>query len=141
MPEGIANILLTHELKKLYRITYDSWDGYYVVHHPKGPVHFKKYHQGLPYINLGKSSKEVTVLLVQTVSGKFAKGYTKKEVLEAKEVWHLQGMLGRVSEKDFKGLVSSNTLKNNAVTTQAIANTNNLFTRDLAGIRGKTTRI
>ena len=50
-------------------------------------------------------------------------------------------MINRVSEKDFKGLVSSNTIKNNTVTTQAITNANNLFGRDLAEIGGKTTRI
>ena len=53
MPKGIANILQMHELKQLYHITYDSSDGYYVIHHPKGPVHFKKDHLGLPYIDLG----------------------------------------------------------------------------------------
>ena len=32
MPEGIANIFSMPELEKVYRITYDSWEGYYVVH-------------------------------------------------------------------------------------------------------------
>ena len=141
MPEGIANILLMHKLKQLYRITYDSWDRFYVVHHPKGFVHFKKDHQGLPYIGLGESSEEAVVLLVQTVRSKFVEGYTKKEVVKEKETQRLQGMLDRVSEKDFKGMVSSNTLKNNTITLQAITHANNLFRRDLTRIRGKRTRI
>jgi hypothetical protein len=33
---GIANIFLMHKLEKLYHITYDSWEGYYIVHTPRG---------------------------------------------------------------------------------------------------------
>jgi hypothetical protein len=29
-----------NELKRFYRITYDSWEGYYVVHTPKGEIWF-----------------------------------------------------------------------------------------------------
>jgi hypothetical protein len=36
--DGIANIISMHELELLYRITYDSWAGYYVVHTPKGKI-------------------------------------------------------------------------------------------------------
>jgi Tfp pilus assembly protein PilX len=32
LPDGIANIISMQELESLYRITYDSWKGYYVVH-------------------------------------------------------------------------------------------------------------
>jgi hypothetical protein len=35
LPKGIANIFSMHELKRLYRITYDSWDRYYIVHTPQ----------------------------------------------------------------------------------------------------------
>ena len=34
LPDGIANIYSMHELEKLYRITYNSWEGFYVVHTP-----------------------------------------------------------------------------------------------------------
>ena len=36
IPEGIANIFSMPELEKLYSITYDSWEGYYVVHTKHG---------------------------------------------------------------------------------------------------------
>ncbi len=32
--DGIANIFSMHELEKLYRITHNSWEGFYVVHTP-----------------------------------------------------------------------------------------------------------
>ncbi len=65
MPDGIANIILMHELESLYRITYDSWKGYYVVHMPKGEVHFYKDEQGLPYLDLEESNEAGTLLIMQ----------------------------------------------------------------------------
>ncbi len=56
-----------HELERLYRITYDSWDGFYVVHTPQGEVRFHKDKQGLLFIDLDKSDKDATILLVQLV--------------------------------------------------------------------------
>ena len=55
IPEGIVNIFLMHKLEKKYRITYDSWQGYYKVHMPRGGVKFFKDNQGLPYIDLDGS--------------------------------------------------------------------------------------
>ena len=107
MPDGIANILSQHQVEQKYRVTYDSWDGFYVVHHPKGPVKFCKEHQGLPFIDMADSSLEAAILHVQTVHGNYAEGFTKKEVVEAKVARHQQGMMGAVSEKDYRGLVSS----------------------------------
>jgi hypothetical protein len=42
LPDGMANIFSMHELEKMYRITYDSWEGFYVVHTPRGEVHFTR---------------------------------------------------------------------------------------------------
>jgi hypothetical protein len=58
----IANIFLMHELEKMYCITYNSLDGYYVVHTPRGKVVFHKDEQGLPYINLDGSSQDAAIM-------------------------------------------------------------------------------
>jgi hypothetical protein len=42
VPEGTANIFSMHKLERLYCITYNSWDGNYVVHTPRGEVKFHK---------------------------------------------------------------------------------------------------
>jgi hypothetical protein len=65
LPDGIANIFSMHELEKLYRITYNSWEGFYVVHTPQGEVHFHKDKQGLPFINLARSDHEAARMLLQ----------------------------------------------------------------------------
>ena len=68
--DGIASIFSMHELEKKYRITYDSWEGHYVVHTPKGEVKFHKNEQGLPYIELDRAGgREATVLLLQSIQG------------------------------------------------------------------------
>ena len=65
LPDGIANILSMHELEKLYRITYNSWEGFYVVHSPRGEVRFYKDKHGLLYIDLDKSGLEAARMLMQ----------------------------------------------------------------------------
>jgi hypothetical protein len=158
MPEGIANIFSMHELGRLYRITYDSWDGYYVVHTPRGEVKFHKDEQGLPYINLDEFDEEAAVLLiqmmeqqdkenkdgtkkevtlVQTVRGNY-KGFTKQEVIKAGEAREAQAMLGNPSENDFQGLVSGNLIPNCPIAHANISTARKIFGPDLASIHRKT---
>jgi hypothetical protein len=121
LPKGIANIFLMHELEKLYHITYDSWMGHYVVRTPKGAVNFYKDKQGLPYIDLEGPWEEAAIMLLQRVQGKRSKdagglietiktalvqtvqgnyeGYTKKDILKAKEACRAQGMIGNPSTR------------------------------------------
>ena len=65
IPNGLANIFSMHKLKKHYRITYDSWEGFYEVHMPRGTVKFHKDKQGLPYIDLDGSAQEAATMLLQ----------------------------------------------------------------------------
>ena len=133
-----------HELESLYRITYDSWAGYYVVHMPKGEVRFHKDEQGLPYLDLEESSEAGALLfmqhgggnphgnegtcLVQMVRGNY-EGYTKREVLKAKEARRAQAMMGNPSEADYKGMVSHNLIPNCPVTSSDITNAKAIFGR------------
>jgi hypothetical protein len=61
LPDGIANIFSMHELEKLYRITYDSWEGFYVVHTPRGEVHFHKPIANALGTNLGDQNNDMIV--------------------------------------------------------------------------------
>jgi hypothetical protein len=93
--EDIANKFSMNELEKKYRITYNSWEGYYVVHTPNGPVKFYKDKNGLPYIDLEDLKEDAEALLMQMGSEEAAtafiqtvqqnyEGFTKKEILQAK---------------------------------------------------------
>ena len=68
IPDGIANIISMHEPEKLYRITYDSWEGYYVVHTARGQVHFHKDKHGPSYIDLEQSGCMAAIMLMQNAS-------------------------------------------------------------------------
>jgi hypothetical protein len=167
IPNGIANIFLMNELEKHYRITYDSWQGYYGVHTPKGEVKFHKDEHGLPYINLEGSYQEAATMFVQMgvegvrfTSGREAclacgsetqtgrmhvqtvqknyKGLTKKDIIKAKEARQAQGLIGNPSKKDFKGMASNHLIPNCPVTYANITNVQKIFGPDLASIRRKT---
>jgi len=124
IPKGIANIFSMNELKEKYRITYDSWEGYYVVQHTtSGAVRFYKDKHSLSYIDLYELSEEEAALLVQTGSEEAANAfvqtvqqnyevYTKQEIREAKEARRVMGMIGNPSERNFKGMVRGNMINN-----------------------------
>ena len=139
LPGSIANIISMNELESHYRVTYDSWDGRYTVHTEHGPVYFTKDEHGLPYIELGEGQESAGVLFLQTVRGNY-EGFTKKEVLRAREARRLQGLVGSPSEKDFKGMVSGNLIKNCPIDGVDISNARTIFGPDLKGVRGKTVR-
>ena len=65
-------------------------------------------------------------------------GYTKREVLRAKEARRAQAMIGSPSKGDFKGMVSSNMIKNCLVSPSDIANAKEIFGPALTSVRGKT---
>ncbi len=151
----ITNIFFMHKLKQKYPITYDSWVGYYLVHTPKGIFKFHKDKQGLPYIDLeGLSQKAATMLMqvnqaqgaqecasgaarihVQMVCGNY-EGYTKQEIVQAKQARKAQAMIGNPSKKDFRGMVTNHLVANCPVTHANITNACQIFGLDLASIRG-----
>ena len=92
MPKGISNIFSINEIEKLHHITYDSIDGYYVVHTNKCPVCFHKDKQGLPYINLDASVYDAATILVQTVRSNY-EGFTKKDIKATKTARKIQSMI------------------------------------------------
>ena len=147
IPDGITNIFSMNNLEKKYSITYDSWQGYYVVHTANGEVGFHKDKIGLPQINFEESCKEAAALPVQTGSEEAVNAFMqtvrqnyegyKREILEAKEARRAVGMIGNPSKRDFKGMVQERTINNCPVTTNAISNAHTMSGPDLANVRGE----
>jgi hypothetical protein len=151
IPQRIANIFLMNEQEKKHQIMYDSWQGYYVVHTAQGEVRFYKDKNGLPFIDLDKSSEDAAAMLVQTGLEDAAnalvqtvcqnyEGYTKKEILQAKDARRAMGMIGNPSEQDFKGMVRGNMIHNCPITTKAIISARAIYGPSLESVRGKTVR-
>jgi hypothetical protein len=119
------------------------------VHTHNGPVRFHKDENGLPYIILEDSEEDAAALLVQMgleeATTAFVQrvyqnyeGFTKKEVLQAKEARRAMGLIGNPSKSNFKGMVSNNMITNCPITTTAITNARSIFGPDLASVRGKS---
>ncbi len=86
-----------------------------------------------------EETAEVGSSFVQTVRGNY-EGYTKREVIRAKEARRAQALLGSPSEKDYQGMVSGNMIKNCPISTSDVTNARAIFGPDLASVRGKTVR-
>ncbi len=125
------------------------------MHTAQGQVHFHKDEQGLPYIELEQSGCMAAIMLMQNASQQSTErkgvalmqtvienfeGYTKREVLRAKEARCAQAMIGNPSKGDFKGMVSNNMINNCSITPSGIANAKEIFGPALASMRGKTVR-
>ncbi len=67
-------------------------------------------------------------------------GYTKREVTQAKEARRAQAMMGNLSEKDYKGMVSNKLIANCPITSHDVSKARMIFGSDLASIWGKTVR-
>jgi hypothetical protein len=104
------------------------------VHDANGEVQFHKDKNGLPYIDLGESSEDAAAMLVQTGSEDAAhmfvqtvrqnyEGYTKKEILRAKEARPAMGLIGYPNEQDFKGMVRAKMIPNCPINVNDITNT------------------
>ena len=125
------------------------------MHTPRGEVHFHKDEHGLPFIDLTESGREAARMLmqlskdaheeeenegkgadalsfVQTVRRNY-EGYTRREILKAKEARCAQTMLGSPSKKDLQGLlVSSNMIENCPFTLTDISNAKVIYGPDIA---------
>ena len=125
---------------------------------PRGTVKFHKDEQGLLFIDLDGLSQDAAKMLVQlgehvtmaqtkgnnehtmlveTVRGNFG-GFTKNEVLRAKQARRAQAMMGNPSKKDYKTMVSNNLIPECPITSTDITNARAVFGPDLPSVRGKT---
>ncbi len=68
-----------------------------------------------------KETMDSEMSYIQTVRGNY-EGYTKREVMQAKEARRAQAMMGNPSKKDYKGMVSNNLIPNCPVTSKDVSN-------------------
>ena len=139
-PDGVANILSLKSLKEKHHVTYDSQDegGVFRVKTSKGEVKFVPHPNGLHYIDL-RENNNIEKVLINTVESNI-EGFTRKEVDGARKARDLQMMLGHPSNQDFRSIVHANLIANCPISENDITNAEAIFGKNLAGIRGKTTR-
>ena len=143
-PNSVANIFSFADMKKIYRITYDSEvENAFVVHTPSKEVRFKPLSNGLYSLSPKKNSGHTTS------TGKFQmlntlkenkKFFTPRQFEHAKLTRDLFHSLGCPSLKNLKGVIRMNMIRDNPVTTKDIDLAEHIFGPDIGIIKGKMTR-
>jgi len=93
-PKGIANILSLAKVAERYRVTYDSLDGYFVVHKSNGKkVIFKKCAKGLHYNDVKLAQTQDGTALLTTVEQNKLQ-YHPRDVKQAELARQIQKIIG-----------------------------------------------
>ena len=139
---GIANLLSIPVLEATgYKVRYSSGSDWIVTTPEGDDIVFKKEKtgvtMGMPYIDIREHTAGVAML--QTVQDNI-KNFTPQEIKDATIAREAQAKLGHPSDATMRKLVSSNSLLNCPVTTQALTNSTSIFGPNLGGVRGNTVR-
>lgn len=136
-PKAITNILSLSNVKRKYKITFDSEDGdCFYVHKPEKVIRFKCTSSGL-YIHNIKDKNDI--VMVNTVEENEA-GFTARQIEQAKRAKKLYGIVGYPSIKDFKAMIQGNLIMNCPVTIEDINIAEKVYGKSIAVIKGKTVR-
>ena len=136
-PGAITNILSLSNVKKKYKITFNSEDGdCFFVHKPEKIIKFRCSENGL-YIHNIKNKQDV--IMVNTVAENES-AYTDRQVAQAKRARKLYGIVGYPSIKDFKAMIEGNLIMNCPVTIDDVNAAEKIYGASIAAIKGKTTR-
>jgi hypothetical protein len=135
---AITNIIALSNLIKQYRVTYDSNNQMFVVHREdqnKPNMEFKMHESGLHYFV--PDNKDF--IFVNTVSGN-KEGFSQRQIKGAELEKTLYAKLGYPSIKDFKWVIQSNQISDCPVTVQDVDTTHIIWGKNIAALKGKTTR-
>jgi hypothetical protein len=140
---GVTTIVPLKVLEQIFPILYQSHKGmnpdHFVIHSDQGDIVVKNSGIGMPYLEVRELEAEVALCFVQTVRGNM-EGYTALEIEDARAARAVQVMLGHPTDRDFWGMVHANQINTCPVTKSAVINANQIFSPDLAGVRGRTVR-
>jgi hypothetical protein len=124
---AITNIIALKNVKKQYRVTYDSNDEYFVVHREsegKPNILFRMHPCGLHYFD----PKDQDFMFVSTVAEN-KKEFTKRQIQRAEVARSLYRKLRFPSMKDYKYVIQTHQIKDCPVT---------VADNDVAMLKGKT---
>jgi len=152
-PESLANILSFANVRKKFNVTMSTGPNdkkpTICVHKNNGDVmKFIEHPIGLYVHCVFNNSNRLDVndilkpsynYLFLNTQYDLEKQFTKRQVQEAKTARSLYINLGRPSQKQFKRLITSNSIKNCPVTMQHVERSNYIYGDDVGTIKGKTT--
>jgi hypothetical protein len=137
--QAITNIIALRNLIEQYRVTYDSDDLMFVVHREsesKLNMKLRMDESGLHYYD---PRKEAHLTFVNTVSEN-KEGFTQRQIKGADLARNLYKTLRYPYTKDLKWVIQSNQIKDCPVTVQYIDMARKIWGKNIAALKGKTTR-
>jgi hypothetical protein len=137
---AMTNVFSLANMESKYRVTYDSAkESAFTVHTEKGPLKFTKGPEKLYYFKPKIPEEKIQRNMVQTVQENES-FYTTREVERAKKARMLLHTLGCPTIQDLKAIIRMNTIANCPVTINDIDLAEKIYGKDIASIKGKTTR-
>ena len=135
-PDAITNILSLSNVKRKYRVTYDSSkENSFLVHTKDKIVIFPESDSGL----YAHDMEDRELVMLNTVADNMAK-YSKREISGAKKARETYGSMGYPSPEDFRSMVRFNIINNCPVTLQDIEIAEDIWGKDIGALKGKTVR-
>jgi hypothetical protein len=137
--KAITNIIAIRNLIQQYRVTYYSDDLMFVVHREsesKPNMEFRMHEYGLHCYDPRNTEH---LAFVSTVSENKEES-TKRQIEGAETARALYTTLSYPSMKDFKWVIHSNQIKDCPVTIQDVDVTIKIWGKNIAALKGKTTR-
>jgi hypothetical protein len=137
-PHGIANIIALTNMKRKYRVSYDSQNGNeFKVHKPDGVARiFKESKKGLFYFD---TASDENIVLVSTVEKNKTK-FTNRDYTRALIARRIQTLVGRPELKEFVEYLDNNRIPNCPIDRNDAIAAYEIFGRELGSMQGKTTR-
>jgi len=157
-PKAIANIFGFKDMKKKYRIKYDSeQEDAFLVYTQDGIIKFESTPEGLYRYKVSKNylknlhkkknnennetskTDYTTSNMVATLEENMT-GFTDRQVQQAKLARKIYHNIGTPTIKNFKLLIKTNSIKNCPITIDDINNAEKIFGPSLSSLKGKSTR-
>ena len=136
--DALANILSWSKLSETMTLNWNQKDNKFTATTRDGIIYeFVCTDGGLYTCNFKKFNKQI--YLTTTVNENLA-DYSKREVKAADEARKLSRTLGYASPSELQRMIRNGTLINNSVTTADIARAEQIYGKDIAALKGKTTR-
>jgi hypothetical protein len=135
---AITNILSLKDVASSYHVTYDSYDGAFIVwRERKGLPNmvFRMHNSGLHYYDPTKEEFSFVVTVDDNM-----KLYTKRQIVGAEKAQTLQAGLAFPSNNDLSWILQSNQVEECPVTKADADTANKIWGANIASLKGKTIR-
>ena len=133
---GITNILSLAQVRKKFKVTYDSDLNIFLVHIKDKLIPFRESEEGLYYFNPTAVKHKS---MVQTVDDNKA-FYTDRQQERAKRARELLHTLGCPSVADLKRIIKMNSINDCPVTVDDVNLAEKIYGPDVPSLKGKTTK-